>query len=398
MGRAVCRLVLSGYYGFGNSGDEAVLQSLILALRSEGDKAGLAIEPIVLSADPARTEQMYGVQAVHRMKPAEILRAIRQSDGLISGGGSLLQDATGKFTIPYYLGIVRLAQWLGKPTFIYSQGIGPVNRPVFFRPIRRIFSRCRYVSVRDQESAELLGRMGYTGKVDVVPDPVMGLPLGEGRAVPAQLAEAGWAGAAVLAANGTGHAASKALSPPIVGISVRYWNADRSELAGIAQALIELRRIRPVELRFLPFHPPTDTEASQEVIRLMGVSAQEAPDVTVASGLDHPQEMLAQVADCSLIIGMRLHALIYAASQQVPIVGISYDPKIDQFLNRLGIKAAASTEHLDALALANDAESLLNHRSEWLLEKQPFIKQLKEKAHRPAQQIVDYLCRERGMA
>ncbi|MCL6456854.1 MAG: polysaccharide pyruvyl transferase CsaB [Gorillibacterium sp.] len=393
MDRTVCRLVLSGYYGFGNSGDEAVLQSILLALRAEGDKAGLTIEPIVLSADPARTEQMYGVQAVHRMKPADILRAIRKSDGLISGGGSLLQDATGKLSIPYYLGIVRLAQWLGKPTFIYSQGIGPVNRSMYFRSIRRIFSRCRYVSVRDRESAELLGRMGYTGYVDVVPDPVMGLPLDEERAVQADAPQAQLAEGQAIPLAGTAQP-----NPPIVGVAVRYWTANHSELAGIAGALVELRRMRQVEVRFLPFHPPTDVEASREVVRLMGISAENAPDVSVLSGLDHPQEMLVQVAACSLIIGMRLHSLIYAASQQVPIAGISYDPKIDQFLNRLEMKAAASTENIDSQALAQHVAALLDNHSEWLTEKQALINQLKEEAHRPAQQIMEYLCRERGMA
>ena len=118
MDRDVCRLVLSGYYGFDNSGDEAVLQSILLALRAEGEAAGIRVEPIVLSGNPDRTRRMYGVEAVHRMKPTELLKAIRRCDGVISGGGSLLQDATGKLSIPYYLGVLKLAQWLGKPTYI----------------------------------------------------------------------------------------------------------------------------------------------------------------------------------------------------------------------------------------------------------------------------------------
>ena len=76
---------------------------------------------------------MYGVKAYHRMKPGSLIRALREADGLISGGGSLLQDATSSKTIPYYLAVLKIAQWLGKPTFIYSQGIGPVSRPMFYR-------------------------------------------------------------------------------------------------------------------------------------------------------------------------------------------------------------------------------------------------------------------------
>ncbi|CAH1193132.1 hypothetical protein PAECIP111893_00390 [Paenibacillus plantiphilus] len=104
------RVVISGYYGYRNSGDEAVLKSILFALQEEGARQGIAIVPVVLSIDPAWTSQMYGVESVHRMRLGEVIRAIRGSDGLISGGGSLLQDATGVKTIPYYTGVMRRAR------------------------------------------------------------------------------------------------------------------------------------------------------------------------------------------------------------------------------------------------------------------------------------------------
>ena len=149
----VRRVVISGYYGFRNSGDEAVLKSILFALEEEGAEQGIQIVPIVLSGDPAATREMYGVESVHRMRLGEMLRAIRGSDGLISGGGSLLQDATSAKTIPYYTGVLKLAQLLGKPTFIYAQGIGPVNRRWMDRLIRGVMRRSAYVSVRDEGSA-----------------------------------------------------------------------------------------------------------------------------------------------------------------------------------------------------------------------------------------------------
>lgn len=112
----------------------------------------------------------------------EVRKAIAESAGLISGGGSLLQDVTSSKTIPYYLGIIKLAQWLGKPVFIYSQGIGPVNRKLFHPLIRSVFRKCAYISVRDEQSRQLLQSMGISqDKVEVVPDPVMGLTLPEER-------------------------------------------------------------------------------------------------------------------------------------------------------------------------------------------------------------------------
>lgn len=372
MGRTVKKLVLSGYYGYRNSGDEAVLQSILLALHEEGEREGIAIEPIVLSADPALTERMYGVRAVHRMKPGQVLSAIRESDGLISGGGSLLQDTTGWKSIPYYLGVIQLAQWLGKPVFVYSQGIGPVNRREFDPFISGVFKRCAYVSVRDPESADLLRRMGYTKPIEVVPDPVMGLPLRE-REV-----------------SSAGHDAAK----PVIGVSVRYWNKDRSELDGIAYALKRILSEEQAEIRFLPFHLPTDEEASRDVMRRMAETASN-PSVSIIGPVEHPQDMLREVSRCDVLIGMRLHSLIYAASQYVPVVGISYDPKIDGFLRRLDQKPAASTETFDGDRVAAEALRLLRGKQTWQREKEALIKQLKKESHQPAKQIAVVL-RQKG--
>ncbi|WP_405031148.1 polysaccharide pyruvyl transferase family protein [Paenibacillus hexagrammi] len=174
-----------------------------------------------------------------------------------------------------------------------------------------------------------------------------------------------------------------------VGVSVRFWNQDRSELEALSRSLAQLLAARTdVRLRFLPFHLPSDKVASQYVIDRLG--GDHAGRVETARGVVHPQDMLAEVAGCDLLIGMRLHSLIYAASQYVPMVGISYDPKIDQFLHRLGMKAAASTASFDAGAFASEALRLLDGREQWAAEKRAAIEELKAQAQRPAQQIATF--------
>lgn len=364
MGVQVKRIVLSGYYGFGNSGDEAVLQSILLALRGEGERQGVKVEPVVLSIRPEETAAMYGVSAVHRMRFSELSQALRQCDGLISGGGSLLQDATGLKTIPYYLAVLKLAQFYRKPTFIYAQGIGPVHRRFFYTPIRHVFDRCRYISVRDEESASLLATIGVPRqRIEVVPDPVMGLPLKSGSVRTLR-------------------------TKPIIGVSVRFWNRDRSELDSLARSLRTIAERRPVTIRMLPFHLPDDAEASRYVIERTGILSEQA-NIEIRDGVFHPQDMLAEVGDCDLLIGMRLHSLIYAASQQVPLLGISYDPKIEQFLNRLDLKPAASTTRFDVDQLVEQAMFCLDNRRGWISTSKEAIERLKKQARLPAQQIVE---------
>lgn len=377
------KLVISGYYGFRNSGDEAVLKSILTALEEESHRSNVTIEPIVLSGDPESTTSMYGVRSVHRMKLKEVREAIKESDGLISGGGSLLQDATGLKSIPYYLGVIKLAQWLKKPTFIYAQGIGPVNRKMFNPMIRSVFKACNYVSVRDEQSAEYLRGLGLQwNQIHVVPDPVMGLPLPEANAE--EISSVG------LNAQGT----SVHTKLPVIGVSVRFWESDRKELTAIAAGLKKLCSKKAVHLRFMPFHLPIDEQASRFVMEMLGDLGNKGSEVSITKDLTDPQLMLQEVSNCDVVIGMRLHSLIYAASQYVPPVGISYDPKIDQFMLRLDSETVGSTDALDGDKLAKTVANLLDQRSQWLKEHEEGITELKQEAKVPAQQIIKYLGRK----
>ncbi|MBO9599001.1 MAG: polysaccharide pyruvyl transferase CsaB [Cohnella sp.] len=376
---SVRRIVLSGYYGFHNSGDEAVLKSILTALDDAGKAAGLKIEPIVLSGDPEWTSKHYGVESVPRMKLAEVRRALRGSDGLISGGGSLLQDATGLGSIPYYLGIMALARWCGVPTFVYAQGIGPVNRKLFRPFIARAFKKAAYVSVRDEGSAALIRGYGVPAeKVEVVPDPVMGLPPGE-------------AGAGEDASEVDARDGAREDTRPIIGVSVRFWRDDRADLDRAIAALEALAGRAPggVRLRFLPFHQGSgkdaDVDASRYVMERLSFAAELAP------AHEDPQRMLREVGRCALLIGMRLHSLIYAANREVPLLGISYDPKIDQFLARLGQRAVGTTEALDPDRFAEKVLETINNPAGWHAASGLAVVKLKQDAFRPAQQIVDYL-------
>lgn len=386
------KLVISGYYGFRNSGDEAVLKSILTALEEESQRSNITIEPIVLSGDPESTSAMYGVRSVHRMKLKEVREALKESDGLISGGGSLLQDATGLKSIPYYLGVIKLAQWLKKPTFIYAQGIGPVNRKIFNPMIKSVFKACTYVSVRDEQSADYLRGLGLQwNQIHVVPDPVMGLPLPETNSK----AVAGAPSAdAVNQANRVEPSTGGHTKLPVIGVSVRFWESDRKELTAIAAGLKKLCSKRAVHLRFLPFHLPIDEQASRFLMEMLGDVTSKGSEISITEDLTDPQLMLEEVSKCDLVIGMRLHSLIYAASQYVPPVGISYDPKIDQFLLRLDSEPAGNTHTLDGDKLAKTVVGLLDQRSQWLKEHEEGITQLKQEARVPAQQIINYLGRK----
>lgn len=393
------KIIISGYYGFKNSGDEAVLTSILYALEEAGQAAGIQIIPIVLSIDPEWTTKTYGVEAVHRMKLGEVKKAIQQSDGLISGGGSLLQDVTGLGTIPYYLGVIKLAQWLGKPTFIYAQGVGPVQRGFFHPFIKNVMKKCEYISVRDQQSAAYLQKIGIgQERIHVVPDPVMGFVLPEqevSKDISQDASQHQFQDTVKDLPQNVIIEVSQSIAQneaekvkSVVGVSVRFWNEDRSELLSLAKGLSKLTAEMDVTLKFLPFYFPGDDEASRFVIDHMEHGAEVA---SVIGECEHPSEMVQEVKNCDLLIGMRLHSLIYAASQSTPMMGISYDPKIDQFLARLNISPVGSHKALDGDQVASSAASILSNKETWLQEHMEYMEVMRRDARVPAHQITQFL-------
>ena len=130
--------LLSGYYGFGNAGDEAVLAAILQSILAQQASARFT----VTSGNPRQTVQCFNsagtpVSAIPRQEPRALLRALRGCDAFISGGGSLLQDVTSLRNVVYYTALIRFAQVLRKPVMIYAQGVGPLRRPIAQRLARR---------------------------------------------------------------------------------------------------------------------------------------------------------------------------------------------------------------------------------------------------------------------
>ncbi len=312
------KVVISGYYGFGNAGDEAVLAAMIQALwRAEPE---LAIT--VLSVRPEDTARQYNVAAVSRTEVRGIWRAIAAADLLISGGGSLLQDVTGNRTIPYYLGVVWIAQLLGKPVFFYAQGVGPVRRWPGKLLVRKIVNRVDAITVRDGESAAELRRLGVARPpITVTADPVFGLEI-SGRSD----------------APGAGLAGTAGPPRPVIGVAAREWPVavDFDYKTAIARACAHLVERYGARILLLPFHQPADLPVARELQALIGPGARVAGE-----GLP-PLELAGVVAGLDFLLGMRLHALIFAALAGVPFAGIAYDPKVTALLALFGQKPVLS--------------------------------------------------------
>lgn len=273
-------ITVSGYYGFHNTGDEAIALAISRELRARGHS------PLLLSHAPEHTRRAYGCASSARMNPVALVRSLLGAQMLWSGGGGLLQDKTSVRNLTYYLALIRGAHLLGRRVVVFNQSIGPLSLEGGARVARVLNQRRTNVIVRDRASLETLQHLGVQARLGG--DPALLLS----------------AGATVQRDGNT------------------VLLAPRGDVQGANAGLKQLTRSLQQKGRrvvALSFHPSVDDRAA----RSLG-----ADEVISTSD---PVTALNTTAAAGYVVGVRLHALILAAAAGVPFVGVSYDPKVAGF-------------------------------------------------------------------
>ena len=316
-------ILISGYYGFKNSGDDALLKAIIADMRKYLESPEL----VVLSASPRETWKNYRVKAINRFNIPLIIRHMKRADMLISGGGTLIQDATSTQSLIYYLTIIKLALKNKLKVMLYSNGIGPLNNVKNVRRSARVLDQTDIITLRDPTAKKTLEEMGVTRpEITVTADPVFGMD----NADPVF-------GRGILASFGVPDTAER-----VLGVSVRRTvNTD----AGFECAMAELCDYAAQKYGcyavFIPMQASRDEGISRSIMAKMKTPSS-IIDIRLEVG-----EMMSAVAAMDLCIGMRLHSLIYATTNGVPLIGIEYDPKIKSFMDYAGQRMCLDSARLD---------------------------------------------------
>ncbi len=282
-------VVLCGYYGMGNLGDELLAQSCIQRLTAAGlPRQSLAI----LSGSPQESQEIHGVMAVNRWSPREVWRTLRESKSLLLGGGGLFQDSTSLRNPFYYWGLVRMAHAAGCRPWALGQSIGPLASPVSRALAKDALGLCRVRAVRDDPSLAQLHQMGYDGYRSG--DLVLGLGLdldGEPGGKPRFL------------------------------VNLRPWDGQLELRA--AEALRTLEVSVEVEKIGLAL-APQDRDLMQ---RLVDEQRLQLDRILLVD----PRQVSQAFAGAQGAFGMRLHFGVLALLAQVPCSLVPYDPKVESF-------------------------------------------------------------------
>ncbi len=304
------KIVLSGYYGFDNLGDEAVLESILNNVREALGEVHIT----VLSANPEATERLYGVRSVKRISPVKVLKALWACDVLVSGGGSLLQDVTGRLSIFYYLALIAMGKLMGKKVMIYSQGIGPIRKPFNRFITKHVLSRVDAITVREPNSkADLVGIGIAADRIIITSDPVISLAPREDRILSEWLA------------GSPGYIPGA----PLIGLAFRGKDMTFGAAEKLVKLIRKLREDQHANILLIPYYAEQDGMVLDCLERL-------------AEGLVIPirrklcvSEMLSLTAQLDVLVGTRLHSLIVSAICGTPMIAVSYDPKIEYFMETI---------------------------------------------------------------
>ena len=326
-------VVISGYYGFANAGDEAMLAAIIGSLQDTISDVSIT----VITGNCAMTKANHHVKAVHRFNLLAIMKAIASSNILISGGGSLLQDVTSARSLYYYLFIMRLALWFHKPVMLYAQGIGPVRGKQARQAVRKVLQQVDMIGVRDADSQQELRNMGVTKPpVIVTADAVLSMHRAD-KAI----------GNSILQHAGIDDTRRK------IGIAVRNWQQMETYKDAIAAAADALQARYDCHIIFVPMQYPIDVTAGEDIAARMRGTA------TVLRDSYNTVEFMSLMGCMDVVIANRLHALIFASLMDVPVTAISYDPKIDSFIRRIGERLCGTMETVTAAAIISDVSKKL---------------------------------------
>jgi len=331
-------ILISGYYGFHNSGDDSILAGMVREIKENCPGVNIS----VLSKSPAETSLVYGVNAINRLNIFKIYKELGKQDLFISGGGSLLQDVTSSKSLAYYLFIIKLAYLRKVKTYIYANGIGPVTKPENRIKVSEILNKADMITLRDKESVEELKNMNVTAPTKLTSDPVFTLSCEDENKTSEYLKTIG---------------VSKEDKYFIV--SVRPWKTEKEnfvyEISDFCNKASEKYGLKPV---ILAMQPSLDSEISEKICSQLKVK------YSIINKIIPYGRLLGILKNAEFCAAMRLHTLIYAAKTGTPAIGISYDPKVKALLNYTGQDLSIEVSDVTSKELTVFADSILNNKNE----------------------------------
>ena len=304
------KFLVSGYIGFDNFGDEAIASVLTSHLKSIN-----AEEITLLSSNPEKTAKLHNVKSVGMFK---FLSAVKKTDVLISGGGSLLQDITSLKSLLYYLTVIASALILKKKVIIFAQGFTPFRTKIGKFLTKEFLKKCHKITVRDTKSQQILSEMGLSS--ELITDPVFGLDIKE------EIHEG-------------------------IGIQLRNFPTINDIFLNKLAEQVE-KHFKNEEIKLISLQDSYDLpilEKFEKILNEKEIKTKIYKNLSI-------NDAIKTLSGLEYLIGMRFHANLVASKAKVKVLGINYDIKVLNLANTVGFPIIGLEEN----EIGDEFEQLLN--------------------------------------
>ena len=320
------RVLICGYYGEHNLGDDALLAVLLNEL--EGPWT-----PVITARDQQAVASMTpGIETVNRRSLRSVLQALKEVDVLVLGGGSLLQDSTSTRSLIYYILLIWRAKLLQKPVFLWGQGLGPLKRRlsrVLVRSTLRVISSATW---RDSGSMNQSIQWKLEIPMTVGPDPVWGHPAPEWKS-----------GSSLILCW-----------RPTPLLSNLGWQR-------LINALYEFSEMHDFKVIWLAFHDHQDIKLLDDLEQQL-IVPQKLLDRSTTIAAESITKVQNLFRESRMVIAMRLHAIILASIGGVPTSALSYDPKVTAAADNADILCTELSNQISTQLLVEQWNEAMNSR------------------------------------
>lgn len=310
-------VLISGYYGFDNFGDEAILGVLVKKLKEWDSNI------VVMSKNPEKTAALYDVKTNFSFDIPKIISELKKCEVLVSGGGSLLQDVTSLKSLLYYLFIINMALFFKKKVIIFAQGIGPVRNKIGAYLTKITLKKCTFVSVRDVKSQRLLRRWGIDASL--VCDPLFGLNL------------------------------ASSVHSGKVGVQLRSFKTLKEKLLVKLAGQIN-KDFSDKEIEIYSFQDGLDLEVCKHFELLLKKLNPEIKTKLIFNQTS--AEILEKISKLDYMIAMRFHANLIALKYGIKTFAICYDEKVEKLAVEANIPYVSMLANEDYKRLFEQLKSL----------------------------------------
>lgn len=306
------RIVLAGYYGFRNIGDDLMLQNLLAVLSAKADVEQISV---ICREDYYQAQGKVRYLAGGKGSLPGRLLALARAHYVIWGGGTCLYESDDNSGLFWIERLQRLTH-LFKGRFAFAGiGMGNFRSEPLAALAGKLLARADHISFREEESLHRAASLpGYRGNAcsggDLVfLDTAHFEALRRSRPERPQLGKISFSG--------------------LYGLELRQAAHYAAQLGSVAQEL-------GAELHFLPAHAGAagDNQFHRQVAKLL-------PNQEKCHFHDwqSPREYLQVMAAMDFHIGMRLHSIVCADLLGLPSLALSYAPKVRDYVEKSGMLA-----------------------------------------------------------